>query len=130
MSRNLHFLPVNEGMRGRYWSVGTYESKVWQNEGVLEARERGRREYGRIRLGCGGDHNGIRSCYGTYPSCVLETHTVTILNDRHVDSKALDKINDLLEAVNEGALARAHIARAAVDREAADARVYDALDQS
>src|SRR6267142_2756825 len=115
LSRNLHFfLPMNKGRRGRHGSVGTYESKVWQNESVLEARERSRGEHGRVRFRSGGDHDGIRTCHGTYPQGVLVPYAVTILDDRHVDHEALYEINDLLEAVDEGALARAHVARAAM----------------
>ena len=120
---------MNEERRGRHGSVGTYESNVWQNESVLEARERGRGEHGRVRFRSGGDHDGIRTCHGTYPQGVLVPHAVTILDDRHVDHETLYEINDLLEAVDEGALARAHVARAAMNGQAVDARLDDALDE-
>ena len=48
------------------------------------------------------------------------------------ESEALDKIDDLLEAVYKRALALApaHVARVTVDRKAVDARVDDALYES
>jgi len=109
--------------------MGTYESKVWQYERVLEAREGCRGKYGRIRLRSGGNHYRISPCDGTYPPCILEAYTVTILDDGHITPEALDKINDPLEAVDECALAWTHIACATVNGEAVDARVDDALDE-
>jgi hypothetical protein len=120
---------MNKEKGGRHWSVGTYESKIWQNEGVLEVCERGWGEYGRISLRGSGNHDGIRTRHGTYPPCILETYAVTILNDCHVGSETLHEINDLLETMDKGGLARAHVTRAAVDGEAADARIDDALDK-
>jgi len=120
---------MNKRKRGRHWSVGTYESEIWSNKSVLEVCERGRGEYGRIRLRGGGNHDGIRPRHSTYPPCVLKAYAVTVLNDCHVDPETLDKINDLLEAMDKGALTRAHITGAAVDGEAVDAGIDDALDK-
>ena len=109
---------------------GTCEAEVRQNERVLKVGEWMRREDGRVRLGSRGDHDGIRTGYRAYSTRILEADAVAVLDDRDVAPKALDKVYDLLEAVDEGALARAHVARAAVDREAVDARVDDALHES
>ena len=89
-----------------------------------------RREDGGVRLGSCSDHNGIRTGHRAYSARVLEADTVAVLDKRDVAPETLDKVNDLLEAVDERALARAHVARAAVNREATDARVYDTLYES
>jgi hypothetical protein len=110
---------VNEG--------GTYEAEVGQDERVLEVGKRVRREDSWVRLGGRGDHDGIRTSYRAYSTRIFEANTIAVLDDRDITTEALDKVDDLLEAVDEGTLAGPHVARAAVDREAADARVDDAL---
>jgi hypothetical protein len=87
-------------------------------------------EYGRICLGGGGNHDGIRPRDGAYPPCILKTYAVAILDDRHIAPEALNEINDLLEAVDERTLTWTHVARAAVDCEAVDPCVDDTLYES
>ena len=108
----------------------TYEAEVGQYERVLEVGKWVGRENGRVRLGGRGDHDGVRTGYRAYSTRIFKAYTVAILDNRNVASEALDKIDDLLETVYERALAWAHVARAAVDREAVDACVDDALYES
>lgn len=57
----------------------------------------------------------------------FEADAVAIPDDRDVQHEILDEVENFLEAIDQHALARAYVTLAAVDREAIDARVDDAL---
>lgn len=60
------------------------------------------------------------------PLRFFEADAVAIPDDRDVQHEILDEVENLLEAIDQHALARAYVMLAAVDREAIDARVDDA----
>ena len=107
----------------------TYEVEVGKYERVLEVGERIIRQENVRFASSRGDHEGVLSGYRAYLTCIFEAYkyTVAILDNCNVASEALDKIDDLREAVYKRTLAPGHVARVAVDRKAVDACVDDAL---